>query len=222
MALLTQWVRQRPWLAAGIAGTVGGIAGIAQGLAAMTSAVSALAFGGIATMRQSSEHPFRARVLRTLERHPGLCYRELQHELSAANGTLRHHLDVMHNQGNITILPVNGRTCYFAGGPSQVEVLKSVSSDQQRMASSLPIGLSTVQRQVIDDILEEGTPRTQAQLARRIGRTRASVHSAVKVLRRRGILRQDILNLASHIHVETFRRSDRLTYQWHDGRRVQA
>ena len=72
------------------------------------------------------------------------------------------------------------------------------------------------------DILEEGTPRTQAQLARRIGRTRASVHSAVKVLRRRGILRQDILNLASHIHVETFRRSDRLTYQWHDGRRVQA
>ena len=48
MALLTQWVRQRPWLAAGIAGTVGGIAGIAQGLAAMTSAASALAFGGIA------------------------------------------------------------------------------------------------------------------------------------------------------------------------------
>ena len=79
MALLTQWVRQRPWLAAGIAGTVGGIAGIAQCLAAMTSAASALAFGGIATKRQSSEHPFRARVLRTLERPPGLCYRELQH-----------------------------------------------------------------------------------------------------------------------------------------------
>ena len=54
MALLTQWVRQRPWLAAGIAGTVGGIAGIAQGLAAMTSAASALAFGGIATKRQST------------------------------------------------------------------------------------------------------------------------------------------------------------------------
>ena len=44
MALLTQWARQRPWLAAGIAGTIGGIAGIAQGLAAMTSAASALAF----------------------------------------------------------------------------------------------------------------------------------------------------------------------------------
>ena len=116
MALLAQWVRQRPWLAAGIAGAAGGIAGIAHGVAAMASTASALAFGGISTKRQSSEHPFRSRVLRTLERHPGLCYRELQHELSAANGTLRHHLDVMQNQGRITVMPVNGRTCYFAGG----------------------------------------------------------------------------------------------------------
>jgi len=61
------------------------------------------------------------------------------------------------------------------------------------MASSLPIGLSAVQRQVIDDILEEGVPRSQAELARRIGRSRASVHSAVKVLRRRGVLRLDVL-----------------------------
>ena len=120
MPLLAQWVRQRPWLAAGIAGAAGGIAGIAHGVTAMASTASALAFGGISTKRQSSEHPFRTRVLRTLERHPGLCYRELQHELSAANGTLRHHLDVMQNQGNITVMPVNGRTCYFAGGPSQV------------------------------------------------------------------------------------------------------
>ena len=222
MALLTQWVCKRPWLLAGIAGLTGGLASIAHGVTAMTSTASALAFGGISTKRQTSEHPFRLRILRTLERHPGLCYRELQHELSAANGTLRHHLDVMQNQGNITIMPVNGRTCYFAGGPSQVELLQSVSSDHQRMASSLPIGLSAVQRQVINDILEEGTPRSQAQLARRIGRTRASVHSAIKVLRRRGILRKDVLNLASHVQIDTFRRSDRLTYQWNDGRRVQA
>lgn len=222
MALLAQWVRQRPWLAAGIAGAAGGFAGIAHGIAAMTSTASALAFGGISTKRQSSEHPFRTRVLRTLERHPGLCYRELQYELSAANGTLRHHLDVMQNQGSITVMPVNGRTCYFAGGPSQVELLQSVSTDHQKMASSLPIGLSAVQRQVIDDILEEGVPRSQAELARRIGRSRASVHSAVKVLRRRGVLRLDVLNLASHIEIDTFRRSDRLTYQWDDGRRAQA
>lgn len=222
MALLTQWVRERPWLAAGIAGAAGGLAGIAQGLAAMASAATAFAFGGISTKRQSSEHPFRTRVLRTLERHPGLCYRELQHELSAANGTLRHHLDVMQSSGKITVMPVNGRTCYFAGGPAQVEILQSASTDQERMASSLPIGLSTVQRQVIDDILEGGIPRSQAQLARRIGRTRATVHSAVKVLRRRGILRQDVLNLASHIQIDTFRRSERLTYHWSDGRRAQA
>ena len=222
MALLAQWTRQRPWLAAGIAGVAGGLAGIAHGIAAMASTASAFAFGSISTKRGSSEHPFRARVLRTLELHPGLCYRELQHELSAANGTLRHHLDVMQNHGNITVMPVNGRTCYFAGGPSQVELLQSVSNDQQRVASSLPIGLSTIQRQVIDDIVEEGVPRSQAQLARRIGRTRASVHSAVKVLRRRGILRQDVLNLASHIQIDIFRRTDRLTYQWNDGRRVQA
>ena len=90
------------------------------------------------------------------------------------------------------------------------------------MASSLPIGLSAVQRQVIDDILEEGIPRSQAQLARRIGRSRASVHSAVKVLRRRGILRLDVLNLASHIEVEAFRRPERISYKWDDGRRAQA
>ena len=76
MALLAQWTRQRPWLAAGIAGIAGGFAGIAHGIAAMAS--TAFAFGSISTKRQSSEHPFRSRILRTLERHPGLCYRELQ------------------------------------------------------------------------------------------------------------------------------------------------
>ena len=222
MPLLAQWVRQRPWLAAGIAGAAGGIAGIAHGFATMASTASALAVGGISTKRQANEHPFRARILRTLERHPGLCYRELQHVLSAANGTLRHHLDVMQNRGSITVMPVNGRTCYFAGGPSQVELLQSVSNDHQRVASSLPIGLSAVQRQIVDDILEEGIPRSQAQLARRIGRTRASVHSAVKVLRRRGILRLDVLDIAPHIEPETFRRTERLSYSWDDGRGVRA
>ena len=85
MPLLAQWVRQRPWLAAGLAGAAGGIAGLAQGVAAMASTASAFAFGGISTKRQSSEHPFRTRVLRTHEPHPGLWYRELQNELSAAN-----------------------------------------------------------------------------------------------------------------------------------------
>ena len=66
----------------------------------------------------------------------------------------------MQNKGKITVMPVNGRTCYFAGGPSQIEVLQSASSSQEYTASTLPIGLSAVQRQVIDDILDEGIPRS--------------------------------------------------------------
>ena len=116
-------------------------------------------------------------------------------------------------------MPVNGRTCYFAGGPAQVELLQTMTVSQEMVASSLPIGLSTVQRQIVDEILEEGVPRTQAELARRIGRSRASVHSAVKVLRRRGILRQDRLEIAPHIEPETFQRPERLRYHWEDGRR---
>ena len=46
MPLLAQWVRQRPWLAAGLAGAAGGIAGLAQGVAAMASTASAFALVG--------------------------------------------------------------------------------------------------------------------------------------------------------------------------------
>jgi hypothetical protein len=46
MPLLAQWVRQRPWLAAGIASAAGGIAGVAGTMAAAASAVGALAWGG--------------------------------------------------------------------------------------------------------------------------------------------------------------------------------
>ena len=40
MPLIAQWVRQRPWLAASIAGAAGGIAGVAGGIAAAASAAS--------------------------------------------------------------------------------------------------------------------------------------------------------------------------------------
>lgn len=68
-----------------------------------------------------------------------------------------------------------------------------------RAAERLPIGLSLVQRSVILSIKEDGVPRSQSDLARRLGRTRASVHSAVKVLQRRGLLRQDTLALSAHL-----------------------
>lgn len=220
MPLIAQWVRQRPWLATGLAGAAGGIAGIASSVAAVATSVGAFAMGSISTKNRSTEHPLRRRILNTLEKHPGLCYRELQTTLATANGTLRHHLDVLQSRKSISVMPVNGRTCYFAGAPSQVEILKGIAVNEQKAASSLPIGLSLVQRLIIEDIVKEGTPRSQAQLARRIGRTRATVHSAVKVLRRRGILREDRIELMPHIDMNIqWHGTHGVDYEWHDQRR---
>ena len=215
MALLRQWISQRPWLAAGIAGATGGLVGLGSGL-------SSLAFtrGGVKSKISDYEHPLRRRIIRTLEKSPGLCYRELQSNLSAANGTLRHHLDVLTSRKSITIISVNGRTCYFAGAPSQVEVLRGMNVGENEAARKMPIGLSLVQRTIIDDIKGNGIPRSQASLARRIGRSRATVHSAVKVLRRRGIMREDRLEMAPHlINSEEWDTSRPLDYEWSDERR---
>ena len=214
MALLRQWISQRPWLAAGIAGATGGLVGLGSGL-------SALAFtrGGVKSKISDYEHPLRQRIIRTLEKSPGLCYRELQSNLSAANGTLRHHLDVLTSRKSITIISVNGRTCYFAGAPSQVEVLRGMNVGEDEAARKMPIGLSLVQRTIIDDIKINGIPRSQASLARRIGRSRATVHSAVKVLRRRGIMREDRLEMAPHlINSEEWESSRPIDYEWSDER----
>ena len=215
MALLRQWISQRPWLAAGIAGATGGLVGLGSGL-------SSLAFtrGGVKSTISNYEHPLRQRIIRTLEKSPGLCYRELQSNLSAANGTLRHHLDVLTSRKSITIISVNGRTCYFAGAPSQVEVLRGMNVGENEAARKMPIGLSLVQRTIIDDIKVNGIPRSQASLARRIGRSRATVHSAVKVLRRRGIMREDRLEMAPHlINSEEWNSSRPIDYDWSDERR---
>jgi predicted transcriptional regulator len=215
MALLRQWISQRPWLAAGIAGATGGLVGLGSGL-------SSLAFtrGGVKSKISDYEHPLRQRIIRTLEKSPGLCYRELQSNLSAANGTLRHHLDVLTSRKSITIISVNGRTCYFAGAPSQVEVLRGMNVGENEAARKMPIGLSLVQRTIIDDIKVNGIPRSQASLARRIGRSRATVHSAVKVLRRRGIMREDRLEMAPHlINSEEWNSSRPIDYDWSDERR---
>jgi len=57
-------------------------------------------------------------------------------------------------------------------------------------------------------------------LARRLGRTRATVHSAVKVLRRRGILREDRIELMPHIDLEIYTRAHRdVDYAYVDERR---
>jgi len=91
---------------------------------------------------------------------------------------------------------------------------------EERMAQQLPIGLSPVQRLILENIDREGVPRSQAELARRLGRTRATVHSAVKVLRRRGILREDRIELMAHIDLETYTRATRpVDYEYVDERR---
>ena len=60
MALLRQWISQRPWLAAGLAGATGGLLGIG-------SSISSLAFarGGVKARISDYEHPLRQRILRT-------------------------------------------------------------------------------------------------------------------------------------------------------------
>ena len=91
---------------------------------------------------------------------------------------------------------------------------------ESEAAKKMPIGLSLVQRIIIDDIQENGIPRSQASLARRIGRSRATVHSAVKVLRRRGIMREDRLEMAPHlINMEDWQSTRKLDYEWSDERR---
>ena len=49
MPLLSQWVRQRPWLAAGLLGATGGFAGIAGGMVAAASAIGAITLGGVSS-----------------------------------------------------------------------------------------------------------------------------------------------------------------------------
>ena len=141
--------------------------------------------------------------------------------MNTANGTLRHHLDVLQTRKSVTILPVNARTCHFAGAPNQIEVLRSKVIGEERMAQSLPIGLSLVQRLILENIEREGVPRSQAELARRLGRTRATVHSAVKVLRRRGILRDDRIELMPHIDLDMcWQPHGSVDYEWKDERRT--
>ena len=168
MALLSQWVRQRPWLTTGLVGAAGSISGFAHYIATGIGAIG-VSKAGVKTRSINHEHPFRYRILRTLESKPGLCYRELQSTMSAANGTLRHHLDVLQAQKSIQAIEVNGRLCYFAGSPQQFEDFRGQTFGLEEVAMRMPVGLSLVQKTVIDHIQKHGTPKSQAYLAREIG-----------------------------------------------------
>ena len=114
MPIVRQLRETYPW----IAGSLTAMAAGATGIAALLPLVP-FAPGTLSSPREHSwEHPLRGRILRTLERSPGIHFRELQRQLDAANGTLRHHLRVLVNESSVTIVPVNGRTCYYAGAPA--------------------------------------------------------------------------------------------------------
>ncbi|MBF46320.1 MAG: hypothetical protein CMA96_01055 [Euryarchaeota archaeon] len=211
MALLQQWRSKRSWFLDGLAAITGGVIGLG-GILPILVPVSE---GTLAAPRDHSwEHPLRRSILSTLERSPGIHYRELQRQLDAANGTLRHHLDVLISERSVTTMSVNGRTCYYAGAPSQVEILAGTGvTDQARAAEMLPVGLSTVQRKVVARLSRAPEPASQAELARDLGRSRASVHSAIGVLRQRGILSPSGLCLAPHL---SGLQTSQVDYPWLD------
>lgn len=145
-------------------------------------------------------HPLGNRILTQLTDSPGLHYRELQRRLGAANGTLRHRLRKMEENGDVFAQRTNGRLCYFAGPPIQLEILEGIEVNNNARASSLlPIGLSKLQRRIVSELIGSKIYSTQADLARSIGRSRSAVNSAVMVLRQRGIVHIEELRLEDHL-----------------------
>ena len=145
-------------------------------------------------------HPLRNRIMITLDRSPGIHFRELQRRLGVANGTLRHRLRRMESEGDIFVQRTNGRVCYYAGPPAQLEILNGIRITSDARASSiLPVGLSDLQRKIVSRLVERDSFRSQADLARSLGRSRSAVNSAVMVLRNRGIIQEDMIKLESHL-----------------------
>ncbi len=212
MALLEQWRSKRSWAIDGLLALGGASIGITALLPALLPPV---AEGAISSPNEHPwEHPVRAKILSTLDRSPGLHFRELQRRMEAANGTLRHHLDVLVNEKTVTIIPVNGRTCYYAGAPAQIEILLGTGvKDYKKAAAMLPVGLSELQRSVVARLALTCAPESQAQLARDLGRSRSAVHSAICVLRTRGIIAANKLTLADHL---IGLRTSRIEYNWLD------
>ena len=234
MAIVEQCLRNRSWVIVGLVGFTSLITGVMTLLTLLMPWKWLPNFTSTATisspLNNRYEHPLRQRILGTLERHPGLCYRELQKKLEAANGTLRHHLDVLLSHNTITVVSVNGRSCHYAGAPSQIEIFRDLGiKDDNKAASLMPVGLSQVQWLIVDELATGVQITSQSKLARKIGRTRATVHSAIKVLRSRGIMHPSKLKLAPHVLSLLDNRNvnndvievqlTSLDYEWDDGRR---
>ena len=86
-------------------------------------------------------------------------------------------------------------------------------TDDARAAAMMPVGLSEVQKVVIARLTEQNIPESQAQLARDLGRSRASVHSAISVLRERGNPEPEWPRIGPHLNSLTRSNVD---YPWLD------
>ena len=103
MALFDQWKATRPWYV----DSIGALGGAALGLGGGFQLLFPAAQGTMIAHRETGwEHPLRIRIIETLEKSPGIHFRELQRSLSVANGTLRHHLDSLTKEGIVTVVPV--------------------------------------------------------------------------------------------------------------------
>ena len=217
MALIEQWRSKRSIAVDGVIALAAGVLSIGALVPAM---VPPTAQGTLSAPRENWENPVRARIMSTLNRSPGIHFRELQRRLDAANGTLRHHLDVLVTEKSVTTISVNGRTCYYAGAPAQVEILIGTGvTDDARAASMLPVGLSELQQAVVARLTRSDSPRSQAALARDLGRSRSAVHSALGVLRTRGIVAEGELRLADHL---SGLKTSKFEYNWLDLRAEMA
>ena len=95
MPLIEQWRQKFPW----ITETLAVLAGSSLGLGVITNSLTPFSSATISSPIENQwEHPLRGQILRTLQKSPGIHFRELQRQLSAANGTLRLHLIVLINE----------------------------------------------------------------------------------------------------------------------------
>ncbi len=158
MPIVRQLRESYPWIAGSLTAMVAGATGIAAIMPFAPFAPGTIS----ASHEHSWEHPLRRSILKTLERSPGIHFRELQRSLSAANGTLRHHLRVLVNERSVTIVPVNGRTCYYAGAPAQVEILEGTGvTDQATAAAMLPVGIG-LSFSLMENMAQSRIPRLKS------------------------------------------------------------
>jgi hypothetical protein len=94
-------------------------------------------FGLFSRLKQPTllDHPGRSSIHDAVEAEPGIRFSALAAQTNMANGTLRHHLDILCNSGVMLRRENGGVTCYFApkdATPEAVALASTVQSDGAR------------------------------------------------------------------------------------------